>query len=85
MEFVRPNRTRLQHKSVLWRRKVESSVGSMSLNLLFWVLMILSFLFGMWSNYPVAPGTGKSFTTTLLIFILLAILGWAEFGAAVHR
>jgi hypothetical protein len=57
----------------------------MSLSLLFWVLMIVSFLFGLWSNLPLGPGGMKPVGTTLLIFVLLAILGWAVFGAAIHR
>jgi len=57
----------------------------MSLSLLFWVLMIVSFLFGLWSKLALGPGGMKPVGTTLLIFVLLAILGWAVFGAAIHR
>jgi hypothetical protein len=58
----------------------------MSLSVVFWMIMILSFLFGMWSSWP-APGVNpvKPLGTTFLIFVLLAILGWAQFGAAIHR
>ncbi len=59
----------------------------MSIQLLFWVLMILSFIFGAWSNWPAAgqPPNFKPFGATLLTFILLALLGWQVFGAALHK
>lgn len=59
----------------------------MTLALLFWMLMILSFIFGAWSYWP-APTGGiglKPLGVLLLVYVLLAILGWAQFGAAVHR
>ncbi len=54
----------------------------MTLQLLFWVLMILWAIFGVWGyrepNQPFARGGGW-----FLTFILLAILGWAVFGAPI--
>ncbi len=54
----------------------------MSIGLLFWVIMIIGFLFGIYSNRtnPMV-WAGNS----LVLWILLALLGWAVFGAAVHR
>lgn len=51
--------------------------------MLFWVLFILGFFFfgyGFYRNRDAWVG-GPS----LLIWILLFLLGWAEFGAAVHK
>jgi len=60
----------------------------MSMQLLYWILMLLWLVFGLWSNWP-APGTprtGPAFRPlggTLLLFILLVILGWQVFGSPV--
>lgn len=53
----------------------------MTLALLFWVLYIVALVFGCYSNratFPAWVGGG------LLHFILIGILGWAVFGAAVR-
>jgi hypothetical protein len=48
--------------------------------------MILTAVFGMWSHWPgTTPSPYKPIGTIFLIFILLAILGWQVFGAAIHR
>jgi hypothetical protein len=52
----------------------------MPIGLLFWVLMILWLIFGfVWYR----NGTSWSYGwggNTLLLFVLLFLLGWAEFG-----
>lgn len=56
----------------------------MPLSILFWVLMIIWLLFGLYSNriagqpYPWERGTAH-----LVMWVLFAILGYAVFGAAV--
>ncbi len=58
----------------------------MSIGLLFWVLMILWLLFGFF--YRSSPGTFGPYGwvgSSLLEFILLALLGWEIFGPALHR
>lgn len=58
----------------------------MSLAVLFWLLMILSLLLGWWSDYiPGQPYPFRRGLWALLTFLLLAILGWAQFGAPVHH
>lgn len=58
----------------------------MTLEVLFWFLMIIWLLFGMYLNYeagkpyPFVRGAG-----TLLVFVLLAILGWQVFGAPIKH
>ncbi len=53
------------------------------MGILFWVLMILWLLFGVWTSWP-APGSDRTawggFGGTLLQFILFALLGWRIFG-----
>lgn len=52
----------------------------MSLSLLFWVLYIVSLVFSLWTaapNYKAWAGG------SLIHFILIGILGWAVFGAAI--
>lgn len=54
----------------------------MSIGLLFWVIMIIGFIFGLYTNRT-APVPWVS--NSLVLWILLALLGWAVFGAAVHK
>lgn len=54
----------------------------MSIGLLFWVIMIIGFLFGCYTNRE-SPKLWVS--NNLVLWVLLALLGWAVFGAAVHR
>lgn len=55
----------------------------MSIGLLFWLLMILSLIFG-WFSWSGRAGDYGPWGTNLLLFILLALLGWAVFGAPVR-
>lgn len=56
----------------------------MSKGLLFWILMILWLLFSIWGNWPAMRGGNYGFLGgSLLLFVLLAILGWAAFGPPV--
>lgn len=52
----------------------------MPIGMLFWVLMILWFLFGLWYN---SMGTTFAYGwagNMLLLFILFGLLGWHDFG-----
>lgn len=54
----------------------------MSLSLLFWVLYVVALVFGCYTNRAAFPAwIGGSFVH----FILIGILGWAVFGAAIHK
>ena len=57
----------------------------MNIALLFWVIYIISVLFGFWSSWPIGPANAKPLSLTLIIFILIGLLGWQVFGAAVHK
>lgn len=53
----------------------------MSFALLFWILMLVWLVFGF-----VGPrlGSWAPLGNTFLLFVLLLILGWSQFGAPVH-
>ena len=55
----------------------------MSIGLLFWILMVLWFVLGIfrWQG-PLDPRLALG--GDLLIFILLFLLGWASFGFVIH-
>ena len=56
----------------------------MSLQLLFWTLMLFWLVFGMWSTYvPGQPYPVRAWGGNILLFILFLILGWQTFGAPV--
>lgn len=54
----------------------------MSIGLLFWILMILSVVFGLYRNWPKEPGPAGFYPLggNLLLFVLLFLLGWHCFG-----
>lgn len=58
----------------------------MPLALLFWVLMLLWLVLGFWTSWPgQRPALPYGpLGSNLLLFILLGLLGWAVFGAAVR-
>ena len=57
----------------------------MSFSLCYWILMLIWLVFGIWSNWPIARTSVRPLGGTVLLFILLVLLGWAEFGAPLHR
>ncbi len=56
----------------------------MSIGVIFWVLMILWFVLGLYVNWPADRGQAPMLGGTLLLFILLFLLGWAAFGFVVQ-
>jgi hypothetical protein len=48
----------------------------MPIGILFWMLMILWIIFGTWNNW----GNHYIIGGNLLLWILLALLGWHDFG-----
>lgn len=45
--------------------------------LLFWILMLLWLVLGLWSTWP----NLRAGSPNLILFILLLLLGWKVFGA----
>lgn len=59
----------------------------MTIGFLYWLLMILWFIFGMWWTWPATPAAPNSwgpFGGGLLLFVLLFLLGWKVFGFPIH-
>jgi hypothetical protein len=57
--------------------------GNMNLRLLFWLIMILVLLFGLFSNWH--SGVSWGLAMPLLEYVLFFILGWRVFGAPVSN
>jgi hypothetical protein len=57
----------------------------MSLNLLFWVLYLVALVFGMWPDGPLTQASFRPLGGRFLVFVLIGLLGWATFGAAIHK
>jgi hypothetical protein len=56
----------------------------MSRELLFWVLYIVALVFGFWSDWPASGGSYRPLGARVLFFVLIGLLGWAVFGAAIR-
>jgi hypothetical protein len=55
----------------------------MSRGLLFWLLVILTIIFGLWWSFPmVSSGTYAPLGMTILELVLFSLLGWQVFGPA---
>lgn len=52
----------------------------MTLGLAYWILMLVWLAFGIYTNRAALPAAGGD----LLLFILLVLLGWKEFGPPIH-
>ena len=60
----------------------------MPIGLLFWFLMILWLIFGLFPNWPgtvAGPWGYAPVFGSILLFVLLLLLGWHEFGFIVTR
>jgi len=56
----------------------------MSFGLVYWILMLIWLVFGLWANWPATAANARPLGGTLLLFILLVLLGWKVFGAPIH-
>ncbi len=56
----------------------------MSLGTAFWVLMLIWAIFGFFSYRGTVPGPYGWYGNTLLLFVLLFLLGWHDFGPPLH-
>ena len=52
----------------------------MGANIWFWIIFVVSFLFGGWCYYPISKNSGGF----LVVMILLALLGYRVFGGPVQ-
>lgn len=51
----------------------------MSKGLLFWIIMIIALIFGLWSQWGNFYFIGNS----VVVFVLIGLLGWKVFGPPV--
>jgi hypothetical protein len=56
----------------------------MTLGLAFWILMLIWFVFGLFAHFYSVGPYGTVFSSVLL-FVLFALLGWQLFGAPLHK
>jgi hypothetical protein len=56
----------------------------MTLGLAFWIIMLIWLIFGGLLHFGMVAGTW-AVASTLLLFVLFALLGWATFGPPLHR
>lgn len=54
----------------------------MTFGLVFWVLMLVWLVFGIWQYYTPDPRLGIG--NSLFLFVLFLLLGWKTFGAPIH-
>lgn len=55
----------------------------MSLASVFWMIYIIALVFGLWLSYE--PGKLRPLGSHGIYMALAGILGWAQFGAAIHK
>jgi len=57
----------------------------MPMGILFWMLMILWFVFGLyWNRTDLGAGNYGPLGGNLMLFILLGLLGWRTFGSVLQ-
>ena len=60
----------------------------MKIGLLFWILMLVWLLFGVWSYWPAGGGTVVAFGPvggSFLLLVLMSLVGWKVFGAPLQE
>jgi hypothetical protein len=48
---------------------------------IFWLIMLLTLLFSLWWGWPRTPEARYPFGSTLLVWLLFALIGWQVFGS----
>ncbi len=58
----------------------------MSIGLVFWILMLIWLVFGSYTTWTVkGPDGWPLLGGNLLLFVLLLLLGWHDFGPPIHN
>lgn len=57
----------------------------MPLGIAFWVIMIVWFVFGLVLHAGIIAVAWGATVSSVLLFVLFAILGWQVFGPVIHR
>jgi hypothetical protein len=64
---------------------LHGSISAMTISLLFWVIYLLCVVFSVVTNLPVSQANSKPLIGSVIVFVLIGLLGWQVFGAAVHK
>lgn len=57
----------------------------MPIGYIFWMLMIIWAIFGLaYTSTPATFGAWGGISNWVLLFVLLALLGWHSFGSVIH-
>jgi hypothetical protein len=56
----------------------------MTFGLIFWILMLLWLVFGLWGYWQSNPPGWWFAGNSAFLFVLFLLLGWKTFGAPVH-
>jgi hypothetical protein len=56
----------------------------MSIGLAFWIIMLVWLIFGLLIHFGIAGGLYGVVGSTLMLFVLFALLGWKVFGPPLH-
>lgn len=60
----------------------------MKISLLFWILMLIWLVFGLWVNWPARTDNPVAFGFlggNLLLFLVISLVGWKVFGSPLHE
>lgn len=57
----------------------------MTISLLFWVIMLIWLIFGLYTNWPASGTKAWPMGGHIVLWILLALLGWDVFGPAIRN
>jgi hypothetical protein len=52
--------------------------------LLFWILILLWLLFGLFAAWPITGASVVPLGGNLLLFVVIVLLGWQAFGPPIH-
>lgn len=57
----------------------------MSFALVYWIIMLVWFVFGLWASLPLGPNSPRVIGGHVAIIVLFVLLGWRVFGPPVHQ
>ena len=55
----------------------------MTLGLVFWILMLIWLVLGVWWHWPAQGSPPQAVAHPAVLFLLLMIIGWGIFGAPI--